>query len=164
MADLKTSVFSCSAAEKPSAELLDEWVNRYGWFAPVRILREIATGVADPLLSVTAPWRNESSLCAEPLDFTALPQVEVSSDVLIDRFLGEKDLRIVAEEGEPEEEVRIEPQLSDDDALVSEELAEIYLAQGFCDQAIAIYRKLSLLNPEKSVYFAELIGKIENNN
>ena len=44
------------------------------------------------------------------------------------------------------------------------EVAEIYLAQGLCDKAIAIYRKLSLLNPEKSVYFAELIGKLENNN
>ena len=55
-------------------------------------------------------------------------------------------------------------ELDDDDEVVTEELAEIYLAQGLCDKAIAIYRKLSLLNPEKSVYFAELIGKLENNN
>ena len=32
-------------------------------------------------------------------------------------------------------------------------------AQGLYDEAIAIYRKLSLLNPEKSVYFAEIIDK-----
>ena len=49
-----------------------------------------------------------------------------------------------------------------DDDLVTEDLAEIYLAQGLCDEAIAIYRKLSLLNPEKSVYFASLIDKIAN--
>ena len=54
--------------------------------------------------------------------------------------------------------------LDEEDEVVSEELAEIYLAQGLRDEALAIYRKLSLRNPEKSVYFAELIGKIETNN
>ena len=52
----------------------------------------------------------------------------------------------------------------DEDDLVTEELAEIYRQQGLNDEACAIYRKLSLRNPEKSVYFAELIGKLENNN
>ena len=80
----------------------------------------------------------------------------------IDRFLKEGGHRIVAEEGEVVEEVRTEAELSGDDDLVTEDLAEIYLAQGLCDEAIAIYRKLSLLNPEKSVYFASLIDKIAN--
>ena len=70
----------------------------------------------------------------------------------------------MAEEGEPDTEVRTAPELSDEDDVVSESLAEVYLAQGLRAEAAAIYRKLSLLNPEKSVYFAELIGKIENNN
>ena len=81
---------------------------------------------------------------------------------LIDRFLKEGGHRIVAEEGEVVEEVRTEAELSGDDDLVTEDLAEIYLAQGLYDEAIAIYRKLSLLNPEKSVYFASLIDKIAN--
>ena len=78
------------------------------------------------------------------------------------RFLKEGGHRIVAEEGEVVEEVRTEAELSGDDDLVTEDLAEIYLAQGLYDEAIAIYRKLSLLNPEKSVYFASLIDKIAN--
>ena len=52
----------------------------------------------------------------------------------------------------------------DEDDFVSEELAEVYLAQGLKDMAKETYRKLSLVNPEKSIYFAELIEKIESNN
>lgn len=88
----------------------------------------------------------------------------VSADELIDRFLCEKNLRIVAQEGEPECEVRTRPELDADDEVVSEQLASIYLAQGLTERAAEIYRKLSLLNPEKSIYFAELIRQIENNN
>lgn len=88
----------------------------------------------------------------------------VSADELIDRFLGEKNLRIVAQEGEPECEVRTRPELDAADEVVSEQLASIYLAQGLTERAAEIYRKLSLLNPEKSIYFAELIRQIENNN
>ena len=53
--------------------------------------------------------------------------------------------------------------LDDEDDLVSEDLAEVYLIQGLNTQAIEIYRKLSLLNPEKSVYFAEKIEQITRN-
>ena len=50
--------------------------------------------------------------------------------------------------------------------FVSEQLAEIYAQQGLFDQAKETYRKLSLLYPKKSIYFAELIEKLdkENNN
>ena len=45
----------------------------------------------------------------------------------------------------------------------TETLAEIYLEQGYYEQAKDIYSKLSLRYPEKSVYFATLIEKINNN-
>jgi hypothetical protein len=89
---------------------------------------------------------------------------EESEGELINRFLRMGDFRIVAEEGEVEEEVRTEAEFDDEDDLVSEELAEIYLSQGLKCEAIEIYRKLSLLNSEKSIYFAEKIEYIENNN
>ncbi len=138
---------------------LDALVARWPWFAPLRALRAAVTGDADPRLEIVAPWRAEGSLTQGAVDVQAL--AALSSDDVIDRFLREEDLRIVADEGEPAGEVLTEAQLDDEDEVVSEELAEIYLAQGLRDKAIAIYRKLSLLNPEKSIYFAELIGKME---
>ena len=82
------------------------------------------------------------------------------ADDLIDDFLRAGDYRIVAEEGESDDEVKTVADFDDEDDLVTEELAEIYRQQGLNDEACAIYRKLSLRNPEKSVYFAELIDEI----
>ena len=89
---------------------------------------------------------------------------EESEGEIINRFLRKSDYRIVAEEGEVEVDVRTEAEIDDEDDLVSEELAEIYLAQGLKSEAVEIYRKLSLRNSEKSVYFAEKIESIEKNN
>ena len=47
---------------------------------------------------------------------------------------------------------------------VSESLAQIMLNQGKTDKAIEMYRKLSLLNPEKSSYFAHKIKEVTKNN
>ena len=86
---------------------------------------------------------------------------EESEGEIISRFLRKTDYRIVADECEVEYNVRTEAEIDDEDDLVSEELAEIYLAQGLKCEAIEIYRKLSLLNSEKSAYFAEKIEDIE---
>ena len=88
----------------------------------------------------------------------------VTADDIIDKFLRSEPRRIVAEEGEATEDIVTEPELDEDDEFVSEELAEVYLKQGLKEMAKETYRKLSLLNPEKSVYFAGLIEKIVKNN
>lgn len=43
------------------------------------------------------------------------------------------------------------------DGLVTEPLAELYVQQGKTEKAIELYKKLSLLNPEKRTYFASRI-------
>jgi len=48
--------------------------------------------------------------------------------------------------------------------LYTETLAQIYLEQGYPEQARSIYSKLLLANPEKNAYFAALIQKIDELN
>ena len=116
---------------------------------------------------------SQEAVSAKVGELVSLPEIDlqkidielltkITSSDIIDRFLRAETHRIVAEEGEVESEIVTEAELQDEDDMVSEELAEVYLAQGLKDMAIETYRKLSLLNPEKSIYFAELISKIEN--
>ena len=122
---------------------LDALLERYPWFLAAKALRNGSTPRYD-------------------IDVEKL--AEESTGEIISRFLRKNDYRIVAEEGEVDNDVCIEADIDDEDDLVSEELAEIYLAQGLKNEAVEIYRKLSLLNSEKSIYFAEKIENIEKNN
>ena len=81
---------------------------------------------------------------------------------VIDRFLAEEPKRMVPREGIPEGDISADS-VEEDDDMISEELAEIYRTQGLTERAKAIYTKLSLLYPEKSVYFAEIIDRINEN-
>lgn len=47
------------------------------------------------------------------------------------------------------------------EAIISESLAEIYVKQGLKSEAIKMYEKLSLKNPKKSTYFAEIIENLK---
>lgn len=161
MADIKEYISTYGASETPALADVESLLKRHEWFTVARAIREQISGEGDARLSAIAAGRAVGALRRHEIDLEKL--LELSSEDIIDRFLRQEDLRIVAEEGEAEQ-IQTDPDLDDDDDLVSEQLAEIYLSQGLKEQAIAIYRRLSLLNPEKSVYFAELITQIENNN
>ena len=139
-----------------------EVLDGYPWFRVASEAARLHGMKGAPLSEVVSLWHSESSYLRKGYDAETLNHI--TTDDMIDSFLRKDELRIVAEEGEVEEEIQIEADLDEEDELVSEELAEIYLKQGLKTEAEAIYRKLSLLNPEKSVYFAELIEKIEQQN
>ena len=48
----------------------------------------------------------------------------------------------------------------EDREVVTETMAEVLAKQGMWDKAAGVYQKLSLLNPDKSAYFATLAGQM----
>jgi hypothetical protein len=76
-----------------------------------------------------------------------LPQTEVSK---ITDIAPDKKVEQMAEHSIDESEV------------VTEAMAEVWIKQGNKEKAIEIYNKLSLLNPDKSAYFASLAEQLKN--
>jgi tetratricopeptide (TPR) repeat protein len=50
---------------------------------------------------------------------------------------------------------------SNNDFIVSETLAKIYITQGEFKEAISVYKKLKLKNPEKEIYFDSKIAELK---
>ncbi|MFQ8826952.1 MAG: hypothetical protein ACLR76_05430 [Alistipes sp.] len=90
-------------------------------------------------------------------DTTAPSEADV-----IDRFLSREFHRIVPDPASfPAGEDLARESVREDPELISEELADIYARQGLSAKAKEIYARLSLLYPEKSVYFAEIIAGLD---
>ena len=141
-----------------SSNDIEQIVARYPWWSAARLrLYRTKGNNCDARTRLIASLHPLGAINKEPIDIEKL--TFLSNDDRIDKFLHRDNYRIVAEDGDAEDisEVKID----DEEEMVSEELAEIYLNQGLYDEAIDTYRKLSLLNSEKSIYFAGLIAKIE---
>ncbi len=167
---------SCIAAaahgerlSKTCADALHEAVDTWPWFMTARLLHADLTGAADSLVELhySAYPRTLHPLAEISLEefgiSSAQSAVSPNGNDLIEKFLLKGEHRIVPDDATGEEDEAAgsgEFDLSDD--FISEELAEIYLAQGLNRQAKKIYKRLSLLNPEKSIYFAEIIEEIDS--
>jgi len=85
----------------------------------------------------------------------------ISNSKIIDKFIKEEPRIITENQTSFFNPVDFAEQgLMDNEEIVSETLAGIYYDQGNLAKAIKIYKKLSLLNPEKRYYFAARIEKI----
>ena len=133
-------------------------IERYPWWSAERL--KIARNnieACDDATRLIAMLHPTALLSPLEVDIERIKQL--TTDDIIDRFLRLDDYRIVAKEDGDDEP--IVEKFEDEEELVSEEIAEIYKNQGLYAEAIATYRKLSLLNSEKSIYFARLISDIE---
>lgn len=139
-------------------------LDKYEWFTTARIMLS-AYGTEDPRAELHHSVYGAPYTSLLPLDLGSeiQPQPEEHKDTtedIIDRFLTLGDYKIVPQD-DMVEDYGSQPAAEDDEDMVTEELAEIYMNQGLVEQAKEIYVRLSLLYPKKSVYFAEIIERID---
>jgi len=131
-------------------------------------------GTVSPKPEVQKPKPETGKLTTEKHSFTewlklsgkTLPSPKSSEKVtvqqdIIDTFI-QKEPRIVPSKGEfysPVNMARLS--VADHDDIISETLAKIYFDQGNYPKAIATYEKLSLIYPEKKLYFAARINSVK---
>ncbi len=182
MDNFKEYIISRGTGPLPSPEELDALLASYPWFMTARVVRGMAGGEytvgrgQDPLLALHLSL---APLPAQGLYAVSAADLERPSEQerIIEQFLAVGEHRItppeepastgiaaeiVAElESGPRPEVpAVVPEVFGVPDNVTEELAEIYMRQGHWPQAKEAYEKLSLLYPKKSVYFAEIIERI----
>ncbi len=133
-------------------------LRKYPWFTTARIIKSKQQNEEDEFVYLSRLFPANSAINNE----TQLRE-EIEGNV-IDRFLslGKYSIAHAEEDGGAVSLVDIESQnQEDDDEFYTEELAQIYEQQGLYDEARKIYIKLSLLYPKKSVYFAEIISRLD---
>ncbi|MCF8335474.1 MAG: hypothetical protein K9H65_02620 [Bacteroidales bacterium] len=97
-------------------------------------------------------------------DYRETIQDKKHNEDLIDKFIKQSpELKNVHPPGNRVREEDISKySVTEDEEMLSEKLANIYIKQRYYDKAISTYEKLSLKYPEKSDYFAKQIEILRN--
>lgn len=146
--------------------------DEYPWFDLPAIARYETGGTLPRRIAVQYVWRTPSREAqaawkgivdvASCCDAGVAEVTELTGAMaIIEEFINSGEHRITPQENTPDEPLAAVSDELPPDELLTEDLASIYLVQGLTVRAVEIYRRLSLLNPEKSAYFADIIDKAQ---
>lgn len=140
-----------------SNEKLKTLVARFPWCSAAHLALAQRGNIPNKSTRLVGALHPTALIAPKAIDIEQL--THLTADDVIDRFLHRDSYRITSEGDNEEDMSKVDIEAEDD--MVSEDLAEIYEKQGLYCEAIDTYRKLSLLNSEKSIYFARQIADIE---
>ncbi|MBP3425818.1 MAG: hypothetical protein J6K81_03765 [Rikenellaceae bacterium] len=162
MASFKEYITARGEADDTKEPKVGRWelfriIHKYPWFTTARKVRvrlyenEDERVYLSQLFPVPENRHNQEEL-----------REEIENKV-VDNFLalGKYAISRPEEDGKAESLVSEVENSDDDDDFFTEELAQIYENQGLWLEARNIYVKLSLREPKKSVYFAEIIARLD---
>ena len=133
-------------------------VRKYPWFTTARIVRTELFASEDERVYLSRLFPAPEKADRNQGDLREAIEAKVVDNFLA---LGKYAISRPEEDGKAESLVLEVQNDEDDDEFYTEELAQIYEKQGLFDQARKIYVKLGLLYPKKSVYFAEIISRLD---
>lgn len=133
-------------------------IRKYPWFTTARAIRVTQYEHEDEFVYLTKLFATASI----PTNTSTELREEIESKV-VDQFLalGNYAISHTEEDGGAVSLVTNIAKDDDDEEFCTEELAQIYEKQGLFEQARKIYVRLGLLYPKKSVYFAEIISRLD---
>lgn len=108
------------------------------------------------------PEQNKVLSFAEWIDDSTSPDESLGKIELIDKFIQENpQIKRLNDQSFYSPIEKGKESISDESLMYTETLADIFVQQGNKSHAIKAYQYLLLKNPQKSVYFADLIKKLE---
>ena len=149
--------------DEKTAEALQEVCSRYPYCQPARLLlaKNLAVCGKDPerqAIKEAFAYAGNRKSFSNYLNAPAKSRTKSQQDI-IERFL-KADPKITPIKEALTDDNIAQGSLREDDSLASETLADILAKQGKKERALSMYKKLSLMFPEKMPYFAKKMEEI----